>query len=67
MLDFTYFGGIYRDAWLVETGAAYVTDSDRGGVYVSSRLEKDGSWTVSADATLGGDTAGATARFFYDG
>ena len=67
VLDFTYFGGIYRDAWLVETGAAYVTDSDRGGVYVSSRLETDGSWTVSADATLGGDTAGATARFFYDG
>ena len=66
-LDFAYFGGIYRDAYLVETGPAYVTDSDRGGVYVSSRLEPDGSWTVCADVTLGGDAAGAETRLCYDG
>jgi len=66
-LDFAYFGGIYRDAWLVETGDAYVTDTDRGGVYVSSRLDPDGGWTVSAETTLGGATEGASVRYFYDG
>ena len=66
-LDFAYFGGIYRDAYLVETGDAYVTDSDRGGVSVASSLESDGSWTVFAEATLGGATNGASARYFYDG
>lgn len=66
-LDFTYFGGIYRDAYLVETGDAYVTDSDRGGVYVHSRLEKDGSWTVTADVTLGGETDGTSVELLYDG
>ena len=66
-LDFAYFGGIYRDAYLVETGDAYVTDTDRGGVYVTSRLEADGSWTVSADAVVGGTAAGTATRFYYDG
>jgi len=67
-LDFAYFGGIYRDVWLVETGETYVTDSDRGGVYVTSTLEKDGSWTVRADVTLGGLAAKeAETRLFYDG
>ena len=66
-LDFAYFGGIYRDAYLIETADAYVTDTDRGGVYVTSRLEADGAWTVTADVTLGGATEGATTRLFYDG
>lgn len=40
-LDFTYFGGIYRDVWLVSTGRTYITnpnDVDKvagGGVFVS--------------------------------
>ena len=67
VLDFTYFGGVYRDCWLVETGDAYVADSDRGGVYVTSKLEADGSWTVRADVTLGGATNGAAAELLYDG
>ena len=66
-LDFTYFGGIYRDAYLIETGRAYVADTDRGGVYVTSRLEGDGSWTVRADVTLGGETEGTDVRLLYDG
>ena len=66
-LDFTYFGGIYRDAWLVETGDAYVTDTDNGGVYVSSRLEEDGTWTVRTEAAVGGETEGVTLAYFYDG
>ena len=51
-LDFAYFGGIYRDAWLVETGAAYVTDSDRGGVFVRTRPLDGLRWTVSAEASV---------------
>ena len=66
-LDFAYFGGIYRDAWLVETGDAYVTDSDNGGVYVSSRLEADGTWTVRSDVAIGGDIDGAEVVRFFDG
>ncbi len=66
-LDFAYFGGIYRDAYLVETGEAYVADTDRGGVRITSNLGKDGAWTVTADVTLGGNTDGATVELFYDG
>ena len=66
-LDFTYFGGIYRDAYLIETGEAYVADTDKGGVWITSTLGKDGKWTVRADVTLGGDTEGAKAELFYDG
>ena len=66
VLDWTYFGGIYRDVWLVETGDAYVADSDNGGVYVTSRLEDDGSWTVTADVNLMGGKD-ATAQLYYDG
>ncbi len=67
VLDFTYFGGIYRDAYLIETGEAYVTDTDKGGVWITSNLGDDGKWTVRADVTLGGDTNGATTELYYDG
>lgn len=67
VLDFTYFGGIYRDAWFIETGDAYVADTDHGGVYVTTTLEKDGTWTVRADVALGGATDGAVAELLYDG
>lgn len=67
VLDFTYFGGIYRDAYLVETGEAYVSDTDKGGVRITSNLGADGTWTVRADVTLGGDVEGATATVSYDG
>ena len=66
-LDFTYFGGIYRDAYLIETGEAYVADTDRGGVRITSNLGNDGKWTVRADVALGGDTDGATVEVSYDG
>jgi len=67
VLDFTYFGGIYRDAYLIETGDAYVSDTDKGGIRITSNLGEDGKWTVRADVTLGGDVEGATAELFYDG
>jgi len=66
-LDFVYFGGIYRDVWLVETGEAYVVDPGAGGVFVDTRLGDDGTWTVSSDVTLGGATNGASVRLAYDG
>lgn len=66
VLDWTYFGGIYRDVWLLETGESYVADTDNGGVYVTSKLEDDGSWSVTADVNLMGEE-GATVALFYDG
>ncbi len=67
VLDFVYFGGIYRDAYLIETGEAYVADSGDGGVRITSNLGGDGKWTVRVDVTLGGDAEGAKAELFYDG
>lgn len=66
-LDFAYFGGIYRDDYLIETGAAYVTDSDKGGVRVTSNLGLNGKWVVRVDVTLGGDTEKAKTYIYYDG
>lgn len=67
VLDFTYFGGIYRDAYLIETGEAYVSDTDKGGVWITSNLGDDGVWTVKADVAIGGNTEGANVELFYDG
>lgn len=39
-LDFSYFGGIYRDVWLVATNNIYITDQNRvnkiagGGIFI---------------------------------
>ena len=41
MLDYTYFGGIYRDCWLIAHEPVYITDANRenqiagGGLFVS--------------------------------
>ena len=43
VLDFTYFGGIYRDAYLIETGEAYVADTDKGGVRDGHEVIYDGT------------------------
>ena len=65
-LDFAYFGGIYRDVWLVETGPAYVTDSDRGGVFVRTRPQDGGKWEVAVDAAVE-KGEGDEVRFRCDG
>ncbi|MEG1933817.1 MAG: glycoside hydrolase family 2 TIM barrel-domain containing protein [Kiritimatiellia bacterium] len=64
MLDFSYFGGIYRDVWLVETGATAISDSDKGGVYVATKRLAEKSWQVSVQTTLDGD---GRVRLFYEG
>ena len=66
-LDFAYFGGVYRDAYLVETGEAYVTDPGAGGVYVTTRLDSPDRWTVAVDTVLAGALEGVTTRYAYDG
>ena len=35
-LDFCYFGGIYRDAWLVETDGATIAEPSQGGPWVAT-------------------------------
>ncbi len=54
MLDFAYFGGIYRDCWLVAHGHTYITDPNfenvtaGGGLFVSYEQVS----TVSAQVNL---------------
>ncbi len=51
-LDFCYFGGIYRDVWLVSTNKVYITDANTsgktagGGVFVHFEDFSDKSVTV---------------------
>jgi beta-galactosidase len=67
VLDFTYFGGLYRDVYLIETGDAYVADTDKGGVWITSNLNDDGTWKIKTDVTLGGNTENTEVQLFYDG
>lgn len=43
VLDFCYFGGIYRDCWLVTTGQTYISDPNMAGI------EADGGLFISYD------------------
>jgi len=58
--DFTMFGGIYRDVWMIETDALYVdptvdgapgveivTDPDSGEVVVTARVKGASSWQTT--------------------
>jgi beta-galactosidase len=51
-LDFCYFGGIYRDVWMVATNKTYITDANTsgkvagGGVFVHFEDFSDKSVTV---------------------
>jgi beta-galactosidase len=53
LLDFCYFGGIYRDCWLIETNNVHITDPNYenevagGGVFVSYDKVSDKSALVN--------------------
>ncbi len=63
-MDFAYFGGIYRDVWLVETGEVAVSNPSDGGVYLTTRRTAEGVWQVTAQVTTDGT---GTVRRFYEG
>ncbi len=55
LLDFTYFGGIYRDIWLISTNSIYITDPNAvdkvagGGIFVHyENLSKEEATVVVA-------------------
>lgn len=60
-LDFCYFGGIYRDCWLISTGKTYITDAnmvDRvadGGLFVHYTNVSDKAATVNLRLNLQND------------
>lgn len=67
-LDFCYFGGIYRDCWLVETEGATVEEPSHGGVRIETTRVGDGIWRVMVSAGIdSGAAADVTVRFFYEG
>lgn len=57
-LDFCYFGGIYRDAWLIATAPQHITDANQeditagGGVFVRSEEVSTDRAVVAVDITL---------------
>ncbi|MGN0886050.1 MAG: glycoside hydrolase family 2 TIM barrel-domain containing protein [Candidatus Spyradenecus sp.] len=64
-LDFTYFGGIYRDVWLVETGPVAITSpGPKGGVYVSTRRLEEGRWEVTVSVEIDGE---GPIKRYYEG
>ena len=63
VLDFAYFGGIYRDVWLVATGPIHITDphlTERvagGGVFAHFENVGKESATVIADTEVANTSA----------
>lgn len=71
-LDFCYFGGIYRDCWLISTNKTYITDAnmvDRvadGGLLVHYTNVSEQSATVNLKVNLQNEQAknqGGTVEF----
>jgi len=64
-LDFTYFGGIYRDVWMVVTNPIRITDANEedrcagGGVFVHFADVSDDKATVCVDTHIANGTDGA--------
>ncbi len=64
-LDFAYFGGIYRDVWLIETGPVAVSaPGPQEGVYLATKRLAEGKWQVTARVVLDGQGA---VRRVYEG
>jgi beta-galactosidase len=60
--DFNFYGGIYRDVWLVAADPVHFTLRDYGsmGVYVETPQVSEASATVRVRGTLANETACAT-------
>ena len=58
MLDFAYFGGIYRDCWMIAHNDVYITDPNyenetaAGGLFVSYDQVSDQSAKIRMDAHI---------------
>ena len=64
-LDFAYFGGIYRDVWLIETGPVAVSaPGPQEGVYLTTKRLAEGKWQVTASVALDGEGG---VRRVYEG
>ncbi|MEG1607572.1 MAG: glycoside hydrolase family 2 TIM barrel-domain containing protein [Mucinivorans sp.] len=63
VLDFCYFGGIYRDCWMITTSKTYITDANEedkvadGGLFVSYTNVGDQSATISVKVNVRNDTS----------
>lgn len=61
-LDYTYFGGIYRDVWLVSHNAIYITEATEanqiagGGVFISTTDVSEKQATVKFKVNIKNET-----------
>lgn len=66
-LDYAYFGGIYRDVWLIATGPVHITDPNvvdqvaGGGLFVRTESLTDAEAVVAVDADVA-NTAGMALK-----
>lgn len=58
--DFNFYGGIYRDVWLISTSATHFNFSEYGdlGIFISTPQVSAGSATVNVRADIKSDTSG---------
>ncbi len=58
VLDFSYFGGIYRDVWLIATNHIYVSDANRarkvagGGLFARTSSISDNEAVINVQADI---------------
>ena len=71
MADFTFFGGIYRNVYIIEAPAVRFDLDYLGGdgVAVTPIVNEDGSATVTVDSFITGETESATVKcdLLFDG
>ena len=57
-IGYASYGGIYRDAWVIATGAVHFTgvNNNSGGVYLSTPAIAEGKGTVTVRSTVANET-----------